>query len=380
GIAHAGVKETTSARGEYGPAVDSFETSAYQPLLAPAPARKVEESVASRQTNLPGGMDVSDKAEPYTERDIQEFIEEPIWLVEKTQREETYSNGLEIVTSYQVDNTPRQYVAFSKTAKEIPDEQNISSEVRGILYHASESDLVPFEPEKNRVIKLYSTQLRQFLCRKKLYNYLIDRFGRVFRIVRDDHAAFHAGNSVWADDRQIFLNLNHAFLGICFESKGFETADEADSSQPKMAMTGDSIINDAQVRAGRELTDWLRFRYRIAERNCVTHGITSIYPEDGLIGYHLDLAYGFPFQRFGLRDKYKEPLPSIVEYGFTYDQYFLKIFQGRLWPGILLSENLLKRKAELAGMSFTAYRESLKQRFTHDFEWQEERLTENIGN
>ena len=82
-----------------------------------------------------------------------------------------------------------------------------------------------------------------------------------------------------------------------------------------------------------------------------------------LIGFHLDLSRGFPFARLGLTDKYQEPLPSMVEFGFRYDKYFEKIFNGNLWRGIGYSEEILQRRARRSGMSLAEYRKSLQQRF-----------------
>jgi len=51
------------------------------------------------------------------------------------------------------------------------------------------------------------------------YNFLIDRFGRVFRIVNESDAAQHAGYSVWSDDRWLYVDLNESFLGVSFEAR-----------------------------------------------------------------------------------------------------------------------------------------------------------------
>jgi hypothetical protein len=88
----------------------------------------------------------------------------------------------------------------------------------------------------------------------------------------------------------------------------------------------------------------------------------------------LDLSQGFPFAKFGLSDKYQEPLPSIVEFGFLYDSYFEKIFNGELWRGIRYSEEILQRQARNSGMSFAEYRKSLHRRFSRYREWNKEML------
>ena len=218
--------------------------------------------------------------------------------------------------------------------------------------------------------------------RQKSYHFFIDRFGRVYRLVQEDHAAFHAGNSIWADDEEIYLNLNHAFIGICFEGKDFEEIDirkkkEGQSTNSKSSLlkpTGISSFNEAQLRSGKELTDWLRVKYNIPQHNCVPHALISVNPDRMLIGFHLDLSRGFPFAKFGLSDKYQEPLPSIVEFGFLYDSHFEKIFNGELWRGIRYSEEILQRQAVNSGMSIAEYRKSLHRRFLRYTDWKNEIL------
>jgi len=306
----------------------------------------------------------------YEEEDFPVYIERPIWLVEKTGDVETYSNRLQIITSFCVDNIPRSYVVFPKKTDALPGEDRLSTKVLGILYHASEGDMAPFKPEKNRLLKKYSSQLLKYVCRKKGYHYLIDRFGRVYRIVREEDAAFHAGNSVWADEDSIFLNLNHAFIGICFEGKGFEEVYEPGLTKPRIRVVDETTITKAQIQSGKELTDWLRFHYVIHRGNCVPHSIASVYPKNRLIGYHLDLAHGFPFNRFALRNKYKEMIPSIIEFGFKGDRYFREALNGNVWPGVNRSEEYLKKKAEQAGTSVRDYRKKLNLRFDRYSDWQ----------
>ncbi len=313
---------------------------------------------------------------------VPEFLQNPIWLVEKTSDREIYSNRLQIITTYTISNLPREYYRFPKNSDLWPPNSKIRDKISGIVYHASESDLYPFMPEMNHSILNYSKRLIKYLLRKKSYHFFIDRFGRVYRLVQEDHAAFHAGNSIWADDEEIYLNLNHAFIGICFEGNDFEETKKRNqkkgqSTKLKSSLlkpTGISSFNEAQLRSGKELTDWLRVKYNIPQHNCVPHALISVNPDKRLIGYHLDLSRGFPFAKFGLTDKYQEPLPSMVEFGFLYDRYFEKIFNGNLWSGIGYSEEILKRKARNAGMSFAEYRKSLHQRFSRYTEWNKKML------
>ena len=313
---------------------------------------------------------------------VPEYLQNPIWLVEKTSDREIYSNRLQIITTHTIPNIPREYYRFSKNSKDLPANSKITDKISGIVYHASESDLYPFMPEMNRSILKYSKRLIEFLLRQKSYHFFIDRFGRVYRLVQEDHAAFHAGNSIWADDEEIYLNLNHAFIGICFEGKDFEEikirrqkkGQSTNSKSARLKPTGISSFNEAQLRSGKELTDWLRVKYKISQHNCVPHALVSVNPNRMLIGFHLDLSRGFPFAKFGLSNKYQEPLPSIVEFGFLYDRYFEKIFNNDLWSGIGYSEDLLHRQAGHSGISFAEYRKSLQQRFLRYTEWRNEML------
>jgi hypothetical protein len=313
---------------------------------------------------------------------VPEYLKDPIWLVEKTADREFYSNRLQIITTYTISNIPREYYRFSRNSNHSPANGRFTDKISGIVYHASESDLYPFMPEMNHSILNYSKRLIKYLLRKKSYHFFIDRFGRVYRLVQEDHVAFHAGKSIWADDESLYLNLNNAFIGICFEGKDFQEIDTrkqkngrpANSKSSFLKPTGISSFNEAQLRSGKELTDWLRVKYNISQRNCVPHALISVNTHRMLIGFHLDLSRGFPFAKFGLTDKYREPLPSMVEFGFRYDKYFEKIFNGNLWRGIRYSEEILQRRARNSGMSFAEYRKSLQQRFARYMEWNQKML------
>jgi len=128
------------------------------------------------------------------------------------------------------------------------------------------------------------------------------------------------------------------------------------------------MINEGQLTSGRKLTDWLRVKYEIGQHNCVTHGLASVNPHKMLIGYHLDLVRGFPFERFGLKDKTKVQLPALTDCGFSYDDHFMQIFNGDLWDGIAYSEDYVRHRADIAGMSHGEYRQVLADRFAKWFE------------
>jgi hypothetical protein len=365
------------------------------PLLLALTYQKAIDTKSDRITQKPLGSSQPPESEnhphssvvkqakfQYRPEQVPEYLQHPIWLVEKTSDREIYSNRLQIITTHTISNLPREYFRFSKNSNPLSVKGKITDKISGIVFHASESDLYPFMPEMNHSILKYSKQLIKYLLRKKSYHYFIDRFGRVYRLVREDHAAFHAGNSIWADDEEIYLNLNHAFIGICFEGKDFEEINirkkkkgqSTNSPSTLLKPTGISSFNEAQLRSGKELTDWLRIKYNISQHNCVPHALISVNPDKMLIGFHLDLSRGFPFARFGLSDKYQQPLPSIVEFGFLYDDYFKKIFNDELWRGIRYSEEILQRQAGNSGMSFAEYRKSLQQRFSRYREWNKELL------
>lgn len=300
-----------------------------------------------------------------------DYLEQPIWLVDKTPEYETYSNRLQIITTHTVDHIPRRYLQFPRSDDCGELVVETTGRIAGILFHSSESDLFPFSPEKNSSIKRYTAALIRYIQRNKSYHYFIDRFGRVYRIVREDHAAHHAGHAIWADDQWYYLNLNHAFIGICFEGRDFETVSPSSSAGGKgstaaMLVAKDSTsINEAQLLSGKELTDWLRLKYNISQQNCVPHGLVSINPRHKLIGHHLDLSHSFPFARYELSDKYLSPLPSIVDFGFTYDRYFERIFQGRPWPGVGHSGEILGERAKAQNIGLTPYRKRLQAKFDH---------------
>jgi hypothetical protein len=88
-----------------------------------------------------------------------------------------------------------------------------------------------------------------------------------------------------------------------------------------------------------------------------------------LIGYHLDLSRGFPFSQFRLSDKYDEPLPSMVEFGFGYDRYFEKIFDGKVWPGIRRAEKLLITRAKERNLNLAAYVNTLQKKYSRYIQW-----------
>jgi N-acetylmuramoyl-L-alanine amidase len=256
-----------------------------------------------------------------------------VWLVEKGEGSEQYSNGLRIDTTATVVGDPRRYHVFHVPGGLDP---KLETRPAGLLFHTTESDIWPLDASFNENLRDSSARLLRYLQRNRLYHYLIDRFGRVFRVVDEDSKANHAGNSVWSRDKDVYLNLNHAFLGVSFETRW-----EGGRALP---------ITRAQLAAGRDLAEYLRARYEIPAEMCVTHGLTSVNPKKRLIGHHLDWARGFPFQAFGLPDQYAREAPSVALFGFGYDDGFMRVM-GEPWPGVRAAENALAAEAARRGLS-----------------------------
>ncbi|HEY0171328.1 MAG TPA: peptidoglycan recognition family protein, partial [Pyrinomonadaceae bacterium] len=248
---------------------------------------------------------------------------------------ERYSNGARIINTYETANRPRRYLTFDAGASK-PQGEAQSAPV-GIVYHTSESDLVPFVEDNSGSIEYRSKNLLGYIREHKSYNYVIDRFGQVYRVVRDEDAAFHAGNSVWSDGGATYVGLNESFLGVCFETK-------ADVGE------GGEQLTEAQVLAGRLLTQILRSRYQISDANSTAHGLVSINPSNGRIAFHHDWARGFPFEAMGLSDKYAVAPASVAELGFGYDSDVVSKLGGSLWPGVAAAEGEFARRAEGQGV------------------------------
>lgn len=272
-----------------------------------------------------------------------------VWQVEQTRDFETYSNGLRIENQYAVRHRPRAYRVYSRD-----DSEGWSGDRRtepiGIVYHTTESLQAPFESGQNDVLKRVGESLLEYVRRRRCYNFLIDRFGRVFRIVNESDAADHAGHSVWADDRYFYVNLNDSFIGISFE---------AQTGAGKTT----NLASSAQVRAGAVLTEMLRSRYKIAGGNCVTHAQVSVNPSNMRIGYHVDWASSFPFEGLGLPDNYATPSPAIALFGFAFDASFEQRAGVRLAAGALAADRGLVEAARAEHVSPAAYRKTLRRRY-----------------
>ncbi len=271
-----------------------------------------------------------------------------IWLVEERSGSEAYSHGLRIDTRFAVSNWKRSYPVFSHDGwQDNTWRLHTATEPVGIVYHTTESHLAPFDRHHNGRLRRLGRWLLEYVAKQKAYHFLIDRFGRVYRVVEETDAANHAGHSVWADQAGLYVNLNSSFLGVAFEAQ----------SEPAAALT------PAQISAGRQLTELLRSKYGIRPENCLTHAQVSVAPSMRRVGNHLDWGESFPFEDIGLPDNYAQPLAAIHRFGFRYTAEFLEVTGPRFWKGLLLGDELLRQDAAAVGLGPGEYRNQLQGKY-----------------
>lgn len=258
-----------------------------------------------------------------------------VWLVETRGTLESWSNGLQVDTSLTVGNKKRHKAPT------------------GIVFHTTESQMDTFEPEKAQRLKILARGLLNYVREEKGYHYVIDRFGRAFRIVAEDDIAYHAGNSVWGDEKHTWTGLNDDFLAVSLES-ATRTGDE----NPE--------ITPAQKLALRMLVEMLRYRYGIAARNCVTHAQVSVNPSNFRVGWHTDWAGNFPFEEIGLPDNYQLPLVAVERYGFGYDPAFFAATGARMWRGVVAAEDRLRAEASRRQISVAQLRAELRKLYSQN--------------
>lgn len=272
-----------------------------------------------------------------------------IWLVESKAAFDLYSNGLRVENQFATSTQPRKYLAFARGAQD-PGGANWREIPAGIVFHTTESHIAPFEEEQNAVLRRAGEGLLEYVSRRHAYHFVIDRFGRVFRIVRESDVANHAGHSVWADRNWIYINLNESFFGVAFEAR---TARE-DETTP---------LNAAQVHAARILTDMLRAHYAIPPENCAAHGQVSVNPANWTAGYHTDWSAHLPFHDLGLGNNYATPLPSVVLFGFSADPSLETDASPAFRQAISVAENQMEREASACGLTTIRYRQTLQRRY-----------------
>ena len=292
-----------------------------------------------------------------TTASLPDYKPEKVWLVERKDNFERYSNGGRISTEYETDNHARGFYVLphADTATNAVAQQTgeLQREPVGIVYHTSESDLVEFTADNNDSIETHTRGLLEYVQRHRSYNYVIDRFGQIYRIVRDEQAANHAGHSVWADKRGVYVGLNESFLGVCFET-------QTDAQEER--------LTEAQMVAGRLLTQVLRSRYQIDDADCTVHGLVSVNPDNMRVCYHRDWARGFPFAALGLSDKYQVQPAAISEFGFTYDDDVIAQLGGAMWPGAQAAVAEFERRAAAAKLKPEDLRRQMRERYRQQLE------------
>jgi len=289
--------------------------------------------------------------EPATRAIRVETVAQPVlqtrnvWPVEQTGDHDLYSNGLRIENALQISNSPRSYHAIAPGSGTLGPAR---TQPAGIVFHTTESHQTPFEPEQTGALERIGQELLLYVRNQRAYHFVIDRFGRVHRIVAESDAANHAGPSVWADSKWIYLHLNESFLGVAFEGSTY--SDQA-------AMT------EAQLRAGKALVEMLRAKYSLPAENCVVHAQVSVNPGNWRIGFHTDWGIGFPFREMGLTDNYQIPNPSIYLFGFEYDPVYTSATGPGLWKSLAEADERVREAAGQHGMNPAEYRKVLQQRF-----------------
>ena len=272
-----------------------------------------------------------------------------VWLVERQASVEIYSNGLRVDNEFLTATRTRAYRAYDLHGWRASE---IETQPAGIVFHTTESRMAPFEPSQNSRLQRNGRNLLSFIAAHHFYHFVIDRFGRVFRVVAETDYANHAGQSVWADEKNVYWGLNQSFLGVAFEAQ--TDAQGGESSD---------IATRAQIDAARVLTEMLRSKYQIAAMNCVTHAQVSVNPQTMRLGYHTDWAAHFPFREAGLSEGYDTPIAALTLFGFDYDSAFLQANGRRVWPGLVTAEERLVREAAAHGTTVEMYRRTLRQRF-----------------
>ncbi len=278
-------------------------------------------------------------------RAVSETTAPKVWLVERKAGLEIYSNGLRIDDEFLTNTHQRAYRAFDRRSLRAG---SLDTKPVGIVFHTTESGLAPFEPSQNARLQYDGRNLLAYIARNRLYHFVIDRFGRVFRVVAEGDYANHAGRSVWADDHNIYWSLNQSFLGVAFEA------------QTEAAR---NLATQAQIDAARVLTEMLRSRYHIPAADCVTHAQVSVNLQSMRLGYHTDWAANFPFREVGLGNGYDTPVGALTLFGFDYDSRFLEANGGRVWPGLVVAQEQLVEDAAAHGTTLEIYRRRLRQRF-----------------
>lgn len=267
-----------------------------------------------------------------------------VWPVEQTNAYDLYSNGLRIENAMQISNQPRSYSLVSRGGTLGP----VRTQPAGIVYHSTESDQAPFEADQKSALKRIGQEVLLYVRNKRAYHFVIDRFGRVHRIVYESDTANHAGHSAWADSQWLYVNLNTSFIGVSFEAR---------------SKSDERRLTDAQIRSARALTEMLRVKYNIPAENCITHAQVSVNPDNRRVGYHTDWGSGLPFQELGLPNNYEIPNPSVYLFGFESDPSYTEATNPDVWKALEVAEERVRETAAEHGVTTAEYRRILQQRY-----------------
>ncbi len=285
---------------------------------------------------------------------VLSVVDDPVWHVETEGQAELYSNGLRISNEFVTmgRSMPMPVISGGRGLDLLSDARTLEwrDSPIGIVYHTTVSDVIPsFAEQNNDLIRQKGSALLRYIRNRKLYNFVIDRFGRAFRIVPETQTAFHAGFSMWGQGEERYIDLNDGFIGVAFETRPEAVEPNADK---------ELTVTPAQITTARLLTQVLRKVYNIPTENCITHEMVAVNPFDMLIGRHTDWAGRFPFSEVGLPNNYELPMHSVADWGFSYGDGLVQTLGGEVWPGIGEGERLFGIEAASRGMSEDEFRRS----------------------
>lgn len=279
----------------------------------------------------------------------QNLPPDSVWQIENTAAYENYSNGLRIEKQYAIGNAPRTRYRVFRREHPTMDKFEWKTAIAGIVYHTTESHVAAFQAANTAVQNKADLWTIADIQKRRCYNYVIDRYGRVWRVVNEDSVAWHAGRSIWSDPSGTYVDVNESFLGIAFEAQTYNESQ--------------ATATPAQIHSARALTDMLRTKYKIPSYNCVTHAQVSVSAEFMKIGHHTDWAGNFPFIAMGLPDNYALPLASVWAFGFDYDPTFVRATGNRMWQGLIYADQMTREQATLASLTPPQYKQLLQQRY-----------------
>ena len=115
----------------------------------------------------------------------------------------------------------------------------------------------------DRPLRGTSQGLLRYVQKNRLYHYVIDRFGRVFRVVAEESKANHAGNSVWANAGRVYKQITRLRIEGHTDSDGNDAANLKLSEARANAVMSALIkrhVDPPRVHAGTPARVELRLR------------------------------------------------------------------------------------------------------------------------